>query len=37
MLVRDAMMYRAETIGPHETLRVAARRMKETGVGAGRV
>ena len=34
MLVRDAMTYRAETIGPGETLQVAARRMKETGVGA---
>ncbi len=34
MLVRDAMTYRAETIGPNETLRAAARRMKESGVGA---
>lgn len=34
MLVRDAMTYRAETIGPEETLQIAATRMKELGVGA---
>jgi CBS domain-containing protein len=34
MLVRDAMTYRAETIGPDETLQAAARTMKELGVGA---
>lgn len=34
MLVRDAMTYRAETIGPLETLQAAARRMKQLGVGA---
>jgi CBS domain-containing protein len=34
MLVRDAMTYRAEAIGPNETLQAAARRMKELGVGA---
>ncbi len=34
MRVRDAMTYRAEAIGPEETLEAAARRMKEAGVGA---
>jgi CBS domain-containing protein len=34
MMVRDAMTCRAETIGPDETLQAAARRMKQTGVGA---
>jgi CBS domain-containing protein len=34
MLVREAMTHRAETIGPEETLEVAARRMRDTGVGA---
>jgi CBS domain-containing protein len=34
MLVRDAMTHRAETIGPDETLEEAARRMRESGVGA---
>jgi CBS domain-containing protein len=34
MLVRDVMTYRAEAIGPNETLQTAARRMKELGVGA---
>jgi CBS domain-containing protein len=34
MLVREVMTHRAETIGPDETLEEAARRMRETGVGA---
>jgi CBS domain-containing protein len=34
MLVRDAMTRRAETIGPDETLQAAARRMKQSDVGA---
>jgi CBS domain-containing protein len=34
MLVRDAMTHPAETVGPDETLREAARMMKERGVGA---
>jgi CBS domain-containing protein len=34
MLVKDAMTRRAETIGPDETLQAAARKMRETGVGA---
>jgi CBS domain-containing protein len=34
MLVRDVMSHPAETIGPDETLEAAARRMRETGVGA---
>lgn len=34
MRVRDVMSRRVETIGPDETLRAAARRMKERDVGA---
>jgi CBS domain-containing protein len=34
MLVREVMTRRAETIGPEETLQEAARRMRESGVGA---
>ncbi len=34
MLVRDAMTWRAETIGPDETLQAAARRMRELDIGA---
>ncbi len=34
MLVREAMTYRAETIGPEGTLEAAARRMRDVGVGA---
>ncbi len=34
MLVRDAMTYRAETIGPNDTLQAAARAMKQADVGA---
>lgn len=34
MRVRDAMTARAETIGPDDTLQVAASRMRELGVGA---
>ncbi len=34
MLVRDAMTYRAEAVGPGETLEAAARRMRDAGVGA---
>jgi CBS domain-containing protein len=34
MLVRDVMTYRAEAIGPLETLQTAARRMKQLDVGA---
>jgi CBS domain-containing protein len=34
MLVQDAMTRRAVTIGPEETLQVAARRMRELGIGA---
>ncbi len=34
MLVRDAMTWRAETIGPDETLQAAARKMRELDIGA---
>jgi CBS domain-containing protein len=34
MLVREAMTHRAETIGPEETLKAAARKMRDAGVGA---
>lgn len=34
MLVSEAMTRRAEMIGPDESLRAAARRMREVGVGA---
>lgn len=34
MLVREAMTYRAETVGPEETLEAAARKMRDVGVGA---
>lgn len=34
MLVRDVMTTRAESIGPEEKVHVAARRMRELGVGA---
>lgn len=34
MLVREAMTHRAETIGTEETLEAAARKMRDTGVGA---
>jgi CBS domain-containing protein len=34
VLVSDAMTHRAETIGPDETLELAARRMKQLDVGA---
>ncbi len=34
MLIRDVMTRRAETIGPDETLQVAARKMKQVDVGA---
>ncbi|HEU4383443.1 MAG TPA: CBS domain-containing protein [Anaeromyxobacteraceae bacterium] len=34
MLVRDAMTPRAETVGPDETLQVAAAKMKALNVGA---
>jgi CBS domain-containing protein len=34
MLVGEVMTYRAETIGPEETLEAAARKMRDVGVGA---
>ncbi len=34
MLVKDVMTRRAETIGPDQTLQVAAARMRDLGVGA---
>jgi CBS domain-containing protein len=34
MLVKEAMTRRAETIGPDETLQVAARKMRELDIGA---
>jgi CBS domain-containing protein len=34
MLVRDAMTARAETVGPGETLQVAAAKMRDLNVGA---